>query len=112
MPFNSLVQADEDSIENLLDDMISVVADLENEYYFLKNNILSPTNDANTNYNKFLDSLTQVSIQLKNERIEIFAKIISTSVQGCKPDTMGLGPIGASQKALERANLKIKDKDF
>ena len=80
IPFNSLVQADEDSIENLLDDMISVVADLENEYYFLKNNILSPTNDANTNYNKFLDSLTQVSIQLKNEKIEIFAKIVDLEI--------------------------------
>ncbi len=48
----------------------------------------------------------------KDNNLEIFAKIISTSVQGCKPDTMGLGPIGASQKALERANLKIKDIDI
>ena len=48
----------------------------------------------------------------KDNNLEILAKIVSTSVQGCKPDTMGLGPIGASQKALERANLKIEDIDI
>ena len=78
--FNSFTLADKDSIENLLDDMSNVIAELENEYYFLKNNILSPTNDANTNYDKFLDSLRQVSIQLKNERIEIFAKIVDFEI--------------------------------
>ena len=80
IPFNSFALPDEDSIENLLDDMKNEVAELENEYYFLKNNILSPTNDANTNYGKFLDSLRMVSVQLKNERIEIFAKIVDLEI--------------------------------
>ena len=40
------------------------------------------------------------------------ARIISTSVQGCAPEVMGLGPIGASEKALKRANLSIKDIDI
>ena len=80
IPFNSFALADEDSIENLLDDMKNEVAELENEYYFLKNNILSPTNDANTNYGKFLDSLRMVSVQLKIERIEIFAKIVDLEI--------------------------------
>ena len=35
----------------------------------------------------------------KDNNLEILARIVSTSVQGCKADTMGLGPIGASQKA-------------
>jgi len=48
----------------------------------------------------------------KNNNLEILARIVSTAVQGCKPDTMGLGPIGASQKALERAKLTIKDIDI
>ena len=74
--FNSFTLANKDSIENLLDDMKNKVAEFENEYYFLKKNILSPTNDANTHYNKFLNSLRKVSIQLKNERIEIFAKTV------------------------------------
>ena len=48
----------------------------------------------------------------KDNNLEILAKIVSTSVQGCKADTMGLGPIGATQKALERAKLSIKDIDI
>ena len=48
----------------------------------------------------------------KDNKLEILARIVSTSVQGCKADTMGLGPIGASQKALERAKLTIKDIDI
>ena len=44
--------------------------------------------------------------------MEILARIVSTAVQGCKPDTMGLGPIGASQKVLERAKLTINDIDI
>ena len=80
IPFNSFALAEEDSIENLLDDMKNKVTELENKYYFLKNNILSPANDVNTNYGKFLDSLRQVSFQLKNERIEIFAKIVDLEI--------------------------------
>ena len=48
----------------------------------------------------------------KENNLEILARIVSTSVQGCEPETMGLGPIGASQKALKRANLSIKDIDI
>ena len=48
----------------------------------------------------------------KDNNLNILAKIVSTSVQGCEPNTMGLGPIGASQKALKRANLTIKDIDI
>ena len=48
----------------------------------------------------------------KDNNLDILARIVSTSVQGCAPDVMGLGPIGASQKALERAKLTIKDIDI
>ena len=48
----------------------------------------------------------------KDNNLEILGRIVSTAVQGCKPETMGLGPIGASQKALERAKLNIKDVDI
>ena len=80
IPFTSFALANEDSIENLLDDMKNEVAELENKYYFLKNNILSPANDVNTNYDKFLDSLRQIFTQLKNERIKIFAKIVDLEI--------------------------------
>ena len=41
----------------------------------------------------------------KENNLNILGRIISTAVQGCDPDYMGLGPIGASKKALERAKL-------
>ncbi len=41
----------------------------------------------------------------KENNLNILGRIVSTAVQGCDPDYMGLGPIGASRKALERANL-------
>ena len=48
----------------------------------------------------------------KDNNLDILARIITTSVEGCEPELMGLGPIGASQKALKRANLSIKDIDI
>ena len=48
----------------------------------------------------------------KDNKLEILGRIVSTSVQGCDPNLMGLGPIGASKKALERARLSIKDIDI
>ena len=35
IPFTSFALTDEDSIENLLDDMKNEVAELENEYYLM-----------------------------------------------------------------------------
>jgi acetyl-CoA acyltransferase len=43
--------------------------------------------------------------------LTILARIKSVGVSGCEPETMGLGPIGASRKALERAGLKASDLD-
>ena len=48
----------------------------------------------------------------KDNNLDILARIVSTSVEGCAPEVMGLGPIGASNKALKRANLSIKDIDI
>jgi acetyl-CoA acyltransferase len=39
------------------------------------------------------------------------ARIVSVAVAGCAPDIMGMGPVGATQKALLRAKLKISDID-
>src|SRR5919197_437856 len=38
-------------------------------------------------------------------RLEPFARVVSTAVAGVRPDEMGLGPIPASRKALQRAGL-------
>ncbi len=41
--------------------------------------------------------------------LDILARIKSVGVQGCAPDVMGLGPIGASNKALHRAGVSVGD---
>ena len=48
----------------------------------------------------------------KDNRLDILGRIVSTAVEGCDPNLMGLGPIGASRKALYRANLSIEDIDI
>ena len=48
----------------------------------------------------------------KSYNLEILARIKSTAVNGCEPEVMGLGPIGASKKALSRAGLKSSDLDI
>jgi len=48
----------------------------------------------------------------KSKNLPIIAKIKSTAINGCPPELMGLGPIGASIKALKRAELNISDIDI
>ena len=48
----------------------------------------------------------------KNNKLDILARIKSTAVVGCPPELMGLGPINASKKALQRAELTIDDIDI
>jgi len=43
--------------------------------------------------------------------LTVLAKIKSVGVSGCAPETMGLGPIAASKKALERAGITAADLD-
>ena len=39
------------------------------------------------------------------------ARVRSVAIAGCAPEIMGIGPVAATQKALQRANLKITDID-
>lgn len=43
--------------------------------------------------------------------LPILARIKSVSISGCAPETMGLGPIISSQKAMERAGITAADLD-
>ncbi len=45
----------------------------------------------------------------KSNKLDILARIKSTSVNGCAPEVMGLGPIAASQKAIKRAGINPKE---
>lgn len=47
----------------------------------------------------------------KHHRMTPLAAIKSVAVSGCDPEIMGMGPVGASKKALSRAGITIKDVD-
>jgi acetyl-CoA acyltransferase len=44
--------------------------------------------------------------------LDKLARIRSTAVSGCAPEIMGIGPVGASVKALQRAGLELDDIDI
>lgn len=48
----------------------------------------------------------------KKHNLPILAHIKSVAVAGCLPEIMGVGPIAASRKALERAGLTMDDIDI
>jgi acetyl-CoA acyltransferase len=43
--------------------------------------------------------------------LPVLARVRSVAVAGCAPEIMGIGPVGASRKALARAKLEAKDID-
>jgi acetyl-CoA acyltransferase len=43
--------------------------------------------------------------------LEPLARIKSIAVAGCKPEIMGIGPVAATRKAVERAGIEIGDID-
>ncbi len=47
----------------------------------------------------------------KKNGLKPLARIRSIAVSGCKPEIMGIGPVGASRKALERAGIDVKALD-
>jgi acetyl-CoA acyltransferase len=48
----------------------------------------------------------------KRHGLTVFAKVRSIAVCGCDPEIMGIGPVGATKKALKRAGLEISDIDI
>ncbi len=48
----------------------------------------------------------------KKHKLPILAHIVSVSAAGCAAEIMGIGPVPATQKALTRAGLLIKDMDI
>jgi acetyl-CoA C-acetyltransferase len=44
--------------------------------------------------------------------LPILARVVSTATTGVDPEIMGVGPVSSSQKALEKAGLKISDIDL
>ena len=44
--------------------------------------------------------------------VPVLARIVSTATTGVEPEYMGIGPVSASKKALEKAGLTIEDMDL
>ncbi|MGJ3235684.1 thiolase family protein [Marivirga sp.] len=49
---------------------------------------------------------------LKKFNLKPMARVVSMAIAGVSPDTMGIGPVPATQKALKRAGLKVADIDL
>jgi len=48
----------------------------------------------------------------KANGLKILARLRASAVVGCAPEIMGIGPVAATEKALKRAGLTIKDIDI
>jgi 3-oxoadipyl-CoA thiolase len=48
---------------------------------------------------------------LKRHNVTPLARIVSSAVVGVEPRIMGIGPVGATNKALSKAGLKLEDMD-
>jgi acetyl-CoA acetyltransferase family protein len=55
--------------------------------------------------------LVASSSALSRYDLEPLARIVGSAVVGVEPRIMGIGPVGASNKALERAGLSMEDMD-
>lgn len=49
---------------------------------------------------------------LKKYNLKPMARVVSMAIAGVSPDTMGIGPVPATLKALKRAGLKVSDLDL
>lgn len=46
---------------------------------------------------------------VKKHNLKPLAEVVSVAVAGVRPDCMGIGPVPATNKALQRAGLKVSD---
>lgn len=49
---------------------------------------------------------------LKKHDLEPIARVVSSAASGVHPDIMGIGPVPASEKALDRGHLSVGDLDL
>ena len=57
-------------------------------------------------------ALMMTAKEAERRGIEPLARIVSYATVGVDPSIMGIGPVGASKKALEKANWKVNDLDL
>lgn len=78
---------------------------------FKKNGTVTPGNSSGINDGAAAVMLASESY-VNNHGLQPLAKIISWGVAGVDPRIMGIGPVPASKKALEKANLRLDDIDL
>ncbi|MDR0519954.1 MAG: acetyl-CoA C-acetyltransferase [Clostridiales Family XIII bacterium] len=78
---------------------------------FKKDGVVTAANSSGIN-----DSAAAVVVMSKEKADELgltpLAKIASYASAGVAPEIMGIGPVPASQKALEKAGIKVSDLDL
>ncbi len=78
---------------------------------FIKDGTVTAGNSSGINDGAAAMLLANEEAVKKYDLVPI-AKIVSMAVAGVDPSIMGIGPVPATQKALERAGLKITDIDL
>ena len=78
---------------------------------FMENGTVTPGNSSGINDGAAALLLTSLDYADKKS-VEPLAKIVSWASVGVDPSLMGLGPIGAVQKAIKIAKWKIEDVDL
>lgn len=78
---------------------------------FKKNGTVTAGNSSGIN-DGAAASLVVSEEALKRFNLKPMARIVSMAVAGVDPALMGIGPVPATQKALQRAGLKVQDLDL
>ena len=88
------------------------LSDLEKlKTVFKKNGTVTPGNSSGINDGAAALLLTTLE-EAEKKSIEPLAKIVSWASVGVEPSIMGLGPIGAVNLAIKKANWKLEDIDL
>lgn len=98
-----------------IDECIRATATLEDisllKPAFLENGSVTPANSSPLTDGASATLICSESYANQHQLTPL-ARIKSIAVAGCAPDTMGLGPIAATHKALQRASLSMADIDI
>jgi acetyl-CoA C-acetyltransferase len=78
---------------------------------FKENGTVTPGNSSGINDGAAALLLTTLE-EAEKKKIEPLAKIVSWASVGVEPSLMGLGPIGAVNQAIKKANWKLEDIDL
>ncbi|MDN5203324.1 acetyl-CoA C-acyltransferase [Fulvivirgaceae bacterium BMA10] len=78
---------------------------------FIDNGTVTAANSSGVNDGAAATLIVNEDI-LKELNLKPMARVVSMAIAGVTPDCMGVGPVPASQKALKRAGLTVKDIDL